>query len=61
MALTKDTQTGATIADSCPAGAVPAQAKMPEQSQVRLRVYNGTKRPGLANTIGAEFKQRASR
>ncbi|GAA1770755.1 LytR C-terminal domain-containing protein [Luedemannella helvata] len=58
MALSKDTQTGTPAADACPPGAVPAQAKMPERSQVKLRVYNGTKRPGLANTVGAEFKQR---
>jgi hypothetical protein len=58
MALSKDTQEGVTAVDSCPPGAIPAQAKMPERSQVKLRVYNGTKRFGLANTIGAEFKQR---
>ena len=46
------------VTGHCPAGAVPAQAKMPERSQVKMRVYNGTKRPGLANTVGAEFKQR---
>lgn len=58
VALSKDTQTGSTAVDQCPAGAVPAQAKMPERNQVKLRVYNGTKRPGLANSVGAEFKQR---
>jgi hypothetical protein len=58
MAINKDTQVGRTATDQCPAGAVPAQPKMPERSQVKLRVYNGTKRPGLAITVGAEFKQR---
>ncbi len=58
MALSKDTQSGLGSTEACPPGAVPARIKMPERNEVKLRVYNGTKQPGLANTIGAEFKQR---
>jgi hypothetical protein len=58
MAITRDSQTRAAQASSCPSGLVPARTKMPERDQVTINVYNGTKIVGLAEKIGGEFKFR---
>jgi len=58
MAITRDTQTKPRSLNDCPTGLVPASIALPERDQVKLNVYNGTRRIGLAQQIGAEFKNR---
>jgi hypothetical protein len=58
MAIGRDTQTQASHAQSCKPGEVPAHNEMPERDQVKLNVFNGTSRVGLAEDIGGEFKNR---
>jgi hypothetical protein len=58
MAIGRDTQTKTSQTQSCAAGEVPAHNDMPERNQVTINVYNGTARVGLAEDIGAQFKNR---
>ena len=58
MAIGRDTQTQASHAESCKPGEIPAHNDMPERGQVKLNIYNGTNRVGLAEDIGAQFKTR---
>jgi hypothetical protein len=59
VALIKDRQSGATVAQSCPNNAVMANIKLPQdESEVTLNVYNATDKPGLAGEVKTEFQNR---
>jgi len=58
MAVSRDSQNKASQTLSCAAGEVPAHNDMPKQDTVTINVYNGTSRVGLAEDIGAQFKNR---
>src|SRR6185436_13419679 len=58
MAIGRDTQTQPTVANKCPSGLVPARVRMPDEFEVTLNVFNGTKKIGLAQDIGGQFKNR---
>jgi hypothetical protein len=58
MAIGRDSQTRPNVSNPCPSGLVPANVRMPERGQVTLNVYNGTRRSGVAEDIGEEFKNR---
>lgn len=58
VALTKDSQ-GTPIGDSCPAGAPRVDIQLPDDpAEVTIKVYNGTDRSGLADSVTNEFKNR---
>ncbi len=58
FALAKDTQGGAA-AGGCPAGVTAVNLTLPKEAdQVKLRVLNGTRTPGLADQVSSEFKDR---
>lgn len=46
------------FAEACPDDFVRANLALPEASNVRINVFNGTTRPGLANQIGENFANR---
>lgn len=58
MAITRDSQARQSHGADCPPGLVGAKIKMPERGQVTINIYNGTKNPGLADKVGAEFRNR---
>jgi hypothetical protein len=59
IAVLRDSQGGTTAGSDCPAGTTPANLTLPKEAgQVKLRVLNGTKTPGLAETVSNEFKDR---
>jgi hypothetical protein len=58
MAVNKDTQTRPRAATDCPPGLVPANVAPPEVGDVKLNIYNGTKKVGLAEQIRDEFENR---
>ncbi|MBL7252836.1 LytR C-terminal domain-containing protein [Paractinoplanes lichenicola] len=59
VAIARDTQAGAAAAQECPAGAPRVTLTLPDEAgQVKLRVLNGTKTPGLADQVTQEFKNR---
>jgi hypothetical protein len=58
-ALVRDTQGGAVAGEDCPAGAPMADMTLPnDPTEVTVKVYNGTARAGLAETVTTEFKNR---
>ncbi|MGW4944269.1 LytR C-terminal domain-containing protein [Actinoplanes sp. NPDC004185] len=58
VALVRDTQ-GDAVAGGCPDGSVMANLTLPDDpEQVTVRVFNGTKTPGLADSVTNEFKNR---
>ncbi|HKT00383.1 MAG TPA: LytR C-terminal domain-containing protein [Rugosimonospora sp.] len=60
LAIVRDKQGGASYgASSCPAGTVPVQTKpLPVESKIKINVYNGTTRTGLANQAADDFRSR---
>ncbi|MFC7545525.1 LytR C-terminal domain-containing protein [Plantactinospora sp. GCM10030261] len=58
VALIRDTQAGEKLATGCQDGEVPVVADLPEQKNVKVNVFNGTKTPGLADIVGTEFANR---
>jgi hypothetical protein len=58
MAIGRDTQTKASHVQSCAPGEVPAHNDMPDRNLVKVNVFNGTSRVGLAEDIGGQFKNR---
>jgi len=58
FAIVKDTQTGVVVGPLCPPGAVPANRTLPERRDVKLNVFNASKRAGLAAQVGTELKNR---
>jgi hypothetical protein len=58
-ALARDTQGNTTAGENCPAGAPLADMQLPDDpAEVTVKVYNGTKTPGLAESVTNEFKNR---
>ena len=59
VALVRDTQGDAVAGGGCPDGSVMANVTLPDDpEQVTVRVYNGTKTPGLADSVTNEFRNR---
>jgi len=59
VALVRDTQGDAVAGGGCPDGSVMANVTLPDDpEQVTVKVYNGTKTPGLADSVTNEFKNR---
>jgi hypothetical protein len=58
-ALVRDSQGGAVNGENCPAGAPLADVTLPDDpAEVTVKVYNGTKTAGLADSVTNEFKNR---
>ena len=58
VALVHDSQADA-VADGCPAGAPRADVALPTgPEQITVKVLNGTKKPGLAEAVTSDFKNR---
>jgi LytR cell envelope-related transcriptional attenuator len=58
VALVKDSQHDA-VAGGCPAGSVLADVTLPDgPSEVTIKVYNGTDKAGLADSVTSEFANR---
>jgi Flp pilus assembly protein CpaB len=60
LAIVRDKQSTANYgASACPRNAVLVQTKpLPEENQIKLNVYNGTTRAGLAGTVAEDFRSR---
>jgi hypothetical protein len=58
MALVKDTQPTASTGGGCPPGYVPADLRLPVEKDIKINVYNGTSRTGLADQVAADFQNR---
>jgi hypothetical protein len=59
VALVRDTQGGSTAGEDCPAGAPRADLRLPDDpAEVSVKIYNGTDRAGLADSVTNEFKNR---
>ncbi len=58
VALVRDTQSNAGIAEGCPDDWPRANITLPERKDVKIKVLNGTDRPGLAAVIGDDFRNR---
>lgn len=58
-ALVRDSQGGAVNGANCPAGAPLADVTLPDDpAEVTVKVYNGTDKAGLADSVTTEFKNR---
>lgn len=57
MAIGKDTQINFQ-AEECAPGLVPAKTKMPDEVEVTVHVYNGTKKQDLAADVAFDFENR---
>ncbi len=51
-----DTQTKANYSNTCPAGSIPVTTKLPNEDQITLKIYNGTKTAGLAESVAERFR-----
>jgi hypothetical protein len=59
VAVVRDTQGDAVAGGGCPDGSVMANVTLPDEpDQVTVKVYNGTKKAGLADSVTNEFKNR---
>ncbi|HEV7964551.1 MAG TPA: LytR C-terminal domain-containing protein [Actinoplanes sp.] len=59
VALVRDSQGDVVVSDNCPAGAPMANVTLPDDpDQVTVKVLNGTKTRGLAESVTNEFKNR---
>ncbi|RFS47707.1 LytR family transcriptional regulator [Micromonospora craniellae] len=58
VALVKDTQGNAGSAQGCPEDWPRADVTLRERKDVRIKVLNATDRPGLAASVGDEFRNR---
>jgi LytR cell envelope-related transcriptional attenuator len=59
VALVRDTQGGTTAGEDCPAGAPRVDLRLPDDpAEVSVKVYNGTDKAGLADSVTNEFKNR---
>jgi hypothetical protein len=58
LAIAKDKQTGATYG-GCPPDTIAVKTKpLPDEKNVKVNVYNGTKTPGLANSVADKLRDR---
>jgi LytR cell envelope-related transcriptional attenuator len=60
LAIVRDKQSAASYgAGSCPADSVPIQTKpLPDENKIKINVFNGTKRAGLASAVAEDFRSR---
>ncbi|UQU68645.1 LytR C-terminal domain-containing protein [Couchioplanes caeruleus] len=59
VAVVRDSQAGAVAGGGCPDGAVRADVRLPDDNQqVTVRVYNGSRIPGLARSVSEDFRNR---
>jgi hypothetical protein len=59
VAVVRDSQGDAVAGGGCPDGSVMANVTLPDEpDQVTVKVYNGTKQAGLADSVTNEFKNR---
>ncbi|GIE85807.1 LytR C-terminal domain-containing protein [Actinoplanes regularis] len=59
VALVRDSQADAATGNGCPQGTTMVNLDLPAQaSEVKLRVFNGTRTPGLADRVSKDFKDR---
>jgi LytR cell envelope-related transcriptional attenuator len=59
LALVRDTQADPQPDAGCPQGSVVANVRLPERPEdVKVKVYNGTTQPGLAEKVGEDFGHR---
>ena len=55
----KDSQRNPKVAAGCPEGAVVVDARLPDENkEVKLKIFNGTKEPGLAEQVASDFAHR---
>jgi hypothetical protein len=58
-ALARDTQGGTTTGENCPPGAPLADMQLPDDpAEVTVKIFNGTNKAGLADSVTNEFKNR---
>jgi hypothetical protein len=59
VAISDDKQSHKSYASTCPAGTVPVVTDpLPDYDQITLKVYNGSKVPGLAANLASQFSHR---
>jgi hypothetical protein len=51
-----DTQKKANYNKLCAANLVPITTKLPDEKEITLKIYNGTKTPGLAESLSERFR-----
>ncbi len=58
-ALVRDSQAGAAAGQGCPPGATTVDLHLPANaSEVKLRVFNGSRTAGMADRVSKDFKDR---
>jgi hypothetical protein len=59
VTIVRDKQNSASYGSSCPAGTIPVQTKpLPDENTIKINVYNGTKRAGLAGQAADDLRSR---
>jgi hypothetical protein len=59
VAIVRDKQDDTQIAVDCPAGDVPADLRLPDDTTtIKLNVFNATTSPGLAGQVASDFRAR---
>jgi hypothetical protein len=60
VAVFKDKQSGSNYSGAgCPAGAVKVKTRpLPDPKQIKVNVFNGTSKPGLATAVAGDFRSR---
>jgi LytR cell envelope-related transcriptional attenuator len=58
-ALVRDSQGTLSVVAACPKGAIQVNVSLPDDNKdVKIKVFNGTSRPGLAESVGEDFSRR---
>jgi hypothetical protein len=59
LALVRDSQSDPKAAAGCPKDAVLVKTRLPDENKdVKIKVFNGTNQPGLAEKVGEDFSHR---
>lgn len=58
IAMVQDSQSGGDTANGCPDGFVMANIKLPEPTDVKLKVFNGSGIAGLGEQVAGDFRNR---
>jgi hypothetical protein len=59
VAVIKDHQSSSNYGQSCPAGTVKVRTRpLPDPSHIKVNIFNGTSKVGLATTVADEFRNR---
>jgi hypothetical protein len=59
MALVRDSQSDPRAAAGCPKNATLVNTRLPDENKdVKLKIFNGTAQPGLAEKVGEDFSHR---